>query len=164
MSGPTVLLGTLDWRDANWAETLYPVDMPPEWRLAYFSTRFSCVWLPYQAWKDTAIAEAVAWLEDTHDSFRFLLEAGADAGVSGHERELLSILAPRLAAHCPVEHGDLLWFGMGVNLRDLACTLESRAASSRSTYLISRDGDLATLEKVGTLLGLLDLGQAGRVG
>jgi len=130
--------------------------------LAYFNTQFACVWVPYQTWHAVSPADARRWLEDTRADFRFLLELGAaeDAGDEG----VRSMLAAKLAAHCPADDPDLLWFDARPDLRGLTAELRTRAASGRTTYLLSRDGDLATIENVRTLLGLLDLGSRDGVG
>lgn len=157
-----VFLGGTDWRCDSWGRGFYPDDMPSEWRLTYFNTQFSCVWLSHSAWCGTSLEEANSWVEDTHAGFRFLLEAGAVPGA--HESELMSILTPRLGLHCAADHGDLIWFRAGVNLRDLARTLLERVERTRTVYLLSRDGDRSTLEQVETMVRLLGLGPGVGVG
>lgn len=157
-----VFYGGEDWRHEIWRRWLYPDDLPVEWRLAYFNTQFSCVWLPNAAWRDTGLDEARTWVEDTHDGFRFLLEVGATTGP--HEQSLIEILAPRLGLPCAADHPDLIWFGAGENLRGLARTLVDRAHEGRTIFLISRDGDRTTLAQVETMIGLLDLGTGAGVG
>ena len=157
-----VLLAAPDWRLAHWQDSLYPDGMPPEWRLAYFNTRFPGVWLSHAAWSGITPAMAEEWLSDTRAEFRFVLEAGAV--ITPQERRLLDILAPRLGLHGGLDHPDVLWFAPGADLRVLARSLRERAARGRMIYLLSRDADLATLGQVDTLLGLLDIGSADRVG
>lgn len=157
-----VFYGAEDWRHEIWRRWLYPDDLPAEWRLAYFNTQFSCVWLANAAWRDTGLDEARTWVEDTRDGFRFLLEVGATTGP--HEQALIEILAPRLGLICAADHPDLIWFGVDENLRALARTLVDRAHEGRAIFLISRDGDQATVAQVETMIGLLDLGACAGVG
>lgn len=162
MNNHDVMLGTANWRVPDWLGSFYPSDMPAEWRLAYYNTQFSCVWLPYEAWARISPQIAQEWLNDTRSEFRFLLEAG-DAETD-HERKLLEILAPRLGLHGRTDHPDLIWFDADVDLRVLSEALRQRSASDGVTYLLSRDANLVTLNKVDTLLDLLNMGRSGRVG
>ncbi|MDD5367141.1 MAG: hypothetical protein PHR30_17530 [Gallionellaceae bacterium] len=162
MSKHSFLLGAADWCGPGWHRNFYPEDMPLEWRLAYYNTQFPCVWLPYAVWGRITLRAAEEWLNDTREGFRFLLEA--DEAEADHEKALLQILAPRLGLHCQADHPGILWFDSDVDLRKLSETLQDRAAGDGVTYLLSRDADLATLNKVDTLLGLLNIGPGGRVG
>ena len=157
-----VYCGAIDWRHDSWGRWFYPADLPVDWRLTYFNTQFSCVWLPYATWRDAALEEVHGWVEDTRADFRFLLEAGPLP--EPHELALLEILAPRMGLHCAADHADLVWFEKGVDLRNLARLLEGRARDDRAIYLLSRDGDQSTLEQVETLIGLFGLGPGAVVG
>lgn len=159
MPSHPVWLGASDWRHPDWLGPFYPVGMPDEWRLAYYNTQYSCVWLPHSAWSLLAPGEVAAWLDDARPEFRFLLEAG-----DGDDPPLRMAFGSRLAAHCRGDDPDLLWFARGVDLRALAARLSQRAAAPGRTFLLSRDGDLATLDQVRTLLAVLGLGPGGRVG
>jgi hypothetical protein len=146
----------------DWSGSFYPEGMPPEWRLAYYNSQFSCVWLPHADWAGLQLAAAEEWLGDTGEAFRFLLERGE--GDEACEAALLAALVPRLGLLCDAAHPDLRWFDAGVDLRELSTWLRQRIAGDGATYLLSRDGDIATLNEVGTLLGLLGVGSGGRVG
>ncbi|MFA5082182.1 MAG: DUF72 domain-containing protein [Hydrogenophilaceae bacterium] len=162
MSKHIILLGAANWCEPGWHGVFYPQDMPPEWRLAYYNTQFSCLWLPYAVWRQITPQVAEEWVNDTREGFRFLLEAnGAE---TRHDKTLLEILAPRLGLHCQADHPDLLWFDSEVDLRKLTETLRHRAAGDGVTYLLSRDADMATMNKVDTLLGLLNIGPGDWVG
>ncbi|TCJ18539.1 DUF72 domain-containing protein [Parasulfuritortus cantonensis] len=159
-----VFLGAADWRFPSWDDTFYPAGMPEEWRLAYYNTQFSCLWLPRATWSRLAPATVAEWLADTRDEFRFLLERDANHQDTEAVQACLAAFAPRPALLCGPDDPDVLWFDADVDLRGLGDLLRRRAAESGATYLLSRDGNLATLAKVNTLLGLLGLGPTGRVG
>jgi hypothetical protein len=157
-----VFLGVGDWRRPDWVGPFYPEDMPEDWRWAYFNNQFSCVWLPFRDWSAITAASAEAMARDTRPGFRFLFETGA--AESEHEAELLAIFGPWLGLHCQAGHPDLIWFDAAVDPRDLARRLGQRRQEGATTYLLSRDGDLATLNKVADLLDLLGVGAGGEVG
>lgn len=157
-----VFLGVSDWLQPHWGGFFYPEDMPPEWRLAYYNTRFSCVWLPHAVWSRWAPATVEDWLGDTREEFRFLLEAGET--ITAEEQAVLAVLAPRLGGYFQADAPDLCWFDSSVDLRALSDVIQARTKAEGETYLLSRDGDIATLDKVGTLLALLGVGPWGRVG
>ncbi len=52
----------------------YPQDLPPEWRLGYFSNACRCVLVPARQWRAATPALAAAWAADTSERFRFYLE------------------------------------------------------------------------------------------
>jgi hypothetical protein len=119
-----VWLGSSEWLRPEWLAGFYPSGMPAEWRLSYYNTQFSCIWLPCSAWRGLSLAVAEEWVADTRAEFRFLLEAGV--GMDSHETALLEVLAPRLGLHCAADHPDLLWFDSSVDLRSLAAALKQR--------------------------------------
>jgi hypothetical protein len=149
-----VALGAADWLHPAWVGGFYPADMPEEWRLTYYNTQFSCVWLPLARWHSVDPASAWQWREDTHAGFQFVLESppAADA----RAQAVLEALGDRVGKVCSPQDADLVWFEAGCNLKSLAARIQARPADAR-LYLISRDGDLAMLESVQTLLGLLGL-------
>ena len=135
----------MGWEWPAWERGFYPEDMPPEWRLTYYNTQFSCVFLPADRWQGAMPWEIVQWAEDTHERFLFLLE-GAE-GMAAPE-------ALRGRALClPAQDGRITWFDGQSDLKPLAEGLRQPAVGPR--FLISRDGDLAQLERVRTLLELL---------
>lgn len=155
-------LGAQDWLHPDWTGPLYPSDMPAEWRPAYFNLRFACVWLPHAVWSQAAPETVAEWLDETGAEFRFLLESAA--AETPEARRRLDCFAPRLGAHCAADHPDLLWFDAGTDLRAFSGELLRRAGAEGATYVLSRDGDLTTIDKVATVLDLLGLGRAGQVG
>lgn len=150
----TVLLGAWDWERPAWDGGFYPGDMPADWHLTFYNTQYGCVWLPQARWSLISAEQARQWRDDTHAEFRFLLEklpilddrAGA----------VLAALGDRVAKCCPPDDDELIWFEAGVDLKLLTEEIREKARHS-NVYLLSRDGHLATLEQVETLLGLLGL-------
>lgn len=149
-----VYVGASDWLRPEWVGSFYPEDMPEEWRLTYYNTQFSCVWLPYPRWSAASMQDLHGWREDTHGAFRFVLERPLDLDPAARAR--LDALAERLGTCCAADDASLVWFDAQVDLKRLAARLQGRMDAG-PLYLLSRDGDLATLEQVQTLLGLLGL-------
>ncbi len=142
----SVFLGAMDWRHPTWVGAFYPADMPEEWRLAFYSSQFSCVWLAPESWNAVAAAEMAAWREDVHSRFRFLLAADETS-------ELPLALADKATFVIP---GDsrLVWFDRGSDLKALAEEIREREETPE-LFLICADGDLGQLERVRTLLELM---------
>lgn len=155
-------LGARDWCFPHWPGAFYPEDMPAEWRMAYYNTHYSCLWLAHAVWCRLTPATIAEWLADSRADFRFVLEAG-DLATPG-EASLAAAFGDKLGMLCRADDPALVWFQAGVDLRALAETLRARARGDGDIYVLSADGDLTTLERVGILLGLLDVGQGSRVG
>jgi len=69
-----ILIGTRGWDHDAWHGGFYPEELPPEWRLCYYSNVLRAVWVPADAWAGVT-AEAVAqWVQDSDSGFRFILE------------------------------------------------------------------------------------------
>jgi len=161
---PRVRLGLADWRRPELLDTFYPAELPEEWRLSYYASQFTCVWLDHSAWADLTPALAQQWREDTGRSFRFVLEAGDPGFVSGQGSEAgeaLARLGERLAGVMDADHPSLIWLEPDVDLRTLNDVLRrwlDGEGWGGDLYLLARKVDLATLEQVETLLGLYSLG------
>lgn len=70
----SILVGARGWDLDGWAGGFYPEDLPPGWRLTYYSNLLRAVLVPTEAW-DAADLEVVrAWSEDCDEGFRFVLE------------------------------------------------------------------------------------------
>ncbi len=141
-----IYLGARDWLGSNWEAGLYPADLPEDWRLAYFSSQFNCVWLEAEQWRSVTGPEFMKWCEDVHSRFLFLL--AADPGAS---------LPAELAGRARLIGGDdvrLRWFDKDTDLAVLARELQA-AGAPQEMFLLSRDGDLGQIERVRTLLELL---------
>jgi hypothetical protein len=150
-----VFLGVADWDRPEWQEAFYPSGLPDEWRLAYYCTRFTCVWLSYAQWSGLRPEEVELLVADSPDTFRVLLQAPHESEAVGSR--VREVFQPKLGLMCSAEHPALLWFDAETDLRNLAARLHQRAELPENIYLISRDGNLDRLEQVNTLLQLLGL-------
>jgi hypothetical protein len=122
--------------------------MPQEWQLTYFNTQYNCTFLEQAVWQQASEAEITQWHADTHERFRFLLEADAN-----------HTLPPALADKALlISRSDarIVWFNRDTSLKELAAKLSPVNAASVQ-YLISLDGDLEQLERVATLLEVMGL-------
>jgi len=146
--------GAACWERDAWAGGFYPEDLPPEWRLAYYSAAFSCVYLPYAEWCGRDLRLLAAWVEDARPGFRFVLQANP-AGATAADAARLAVLAPRLAA--PVSPEGLIWLEDWPDLRQLAQELPRRERPGYPLYLISRTGGLDLLNRARILLDLLGM-------
>ena len=68
-----LLLGTVGWERADWLLTYYPLDLPAEWRLAYYANDCGCVLLPAAVW---CAGDRAALEQAVHeaDSLRLFLQ------------------------------------------------------------------------------------------
>lgn len=145
-------MGSAGWAHTAWQGGFYPPDLPEEWRLAYYNTAWSCVWLGYADWSGSDPAALAAWVDDTHERFRFVLEMNP-AGPTEADRVRLDALAPRLAA----PDGRVIWLEDVPDLKVLARQLQELAGAPEAVYLLSRSHDLALMERARTLLEVLGL-------
>lgn len=141
-----IRVGAVDWRKPAWAGGFYPADLPEDWQLTFYSSQFNCVYLPASAWQGASPAELAQWREDAHSRFVFLLEA-----VPG--QAMPQALADKVLA-VTREDGRIVWFDRASDLKALAARLND-GDPLQDLYLISRDGDLGQMERVGTLLELM---------
>lgn len=65
-----------DWDRPDWCGTLYPADLPEDWRLTYFANAFEAVLVPAAVWHGAAPSRLTGWAEDVPQRFRFYLELG----------------------------------------------------------------------------------------
>ncbi len=141
-------LGAAGWDRPEWSDTFYPSDMPEAWRLTYYNTQFSCVFLSASVWREADAPLRETWAADTHENFLFLLE---DASLE----DIPAALAGR-ARGIGRKDPQLLWFDRQTSLKTLAAQL-APADGNTPIYLISRDGDMGQIEQVRTLLELMGL-------
>ena len=142
-----IRLGASDWLWPSWETRFYPADMPEEWRLAFYSSQYACVFLAQDKWRSASVGEMSQWCDDVHSQFRFLLADGENSTVPdalGHKAILLGIDDPRL-----------VWFNRNSDLKELAARIRLLPADEEC-FLVSSDDDLGQLEKVATLLELMD--------
>lgn len=146
------LLGAISWDQPSWIGAFYPEDLPPEWRLNYYSTTFDCVYLPYATWHSATPETVAEWAYDTLEQFRFLLEAPPTLSASDAPR--IAALGEKAVLVHPHQKPPLVWLEPGANLRQLAQTLQALEAAP-PFYLISVSADFAQLEQARTLLDVL---------
>ena len=159
-------LGAEGWEHAHWLTRFYPDDLPPEWRLTFYSNFFNCTSLGYSAWGEAPLEELERWIRDTGESFRLVLEA-PQRDLTAQDKTRLDILRPRIGLMCN-QSGQTLatpWSGDGervhltgpTDLKLLAGKLQADASFPHPLYLIVSDANISELEKLKTLLSLLGL-------
>lgn len=147
-------LGSIGWDKPEWVGVFYPEDMPPEWRLSFYNTHFSCVYLPYVLWHKVDIGELAQWRDDTLERFCFLLEP-PPADASDEDKARLAALAPKALLAAPRTGPAILWLEPGADLKTLAAALQARVAAGETVYVVSLSGDYAQLTQTQTLLEVL---------
>lgn len=159
-------LGAEGWEHALWLSRFYPDDLPPEWRLTFYSNFFNCTSLSYSVWGGAPREELSRWITDTATSFKLVLVAPS-GDFSEADQARLDILRPRIGIICN-DGGQTLttpWSGNGerlrltgqVDLKSLTAKLQNSASFSHPLYLIHGDANIDELEKLKTLLSLLSL-------
>jgi uncharacterized protein YecE (DUF72 family) len=66
-----IFIGARGW---NGTGEFYPDILPDDWRLSFYATYLRAVLVPAETWEQADTAQAQAWLEDTYEEFRFVLE------------------------------------------------------------------------------------------
>ena len=148
-----IFLGTQGWEYADWRGNFYPDDMPTDWSLSFYNTRFQTVFFPHATWKNASDIELKQWLQDTQEGFRFLLEAG----LAGDEAQQCEEKFAGRAILATPEWCDqhLVWLPVQPDLRALAERVTRQVSLGRPLFLVSREGNLDTLERVGELLQIM---------
>lgn len=142
----SIRLGALEWAQPAWVGPFYPADMPEDWRLAYYSTQFNCVFLEASRWLALDDVVWASWCDEVHSQFVFLLEAKEGVPMAMPTAAQVVIL--------PRDDGRLIWFDARSDLKALTAEI-TRKQAVPELYLISRDGNLAQVDRVRTLLELL---------
>jgi len=149
-------VGSAGWDHAAWAGSFYPDDLPPEWRLSYYNNYFTCSYLSYEEWSQQNPATLAQWVEDTLERFCFVLQLPRGGAAPGDAHKL-ELLAPRTGLS--IEEGAtsprLLWFDAGDDLKSMAQRLRELAQSASPIFIVSRDRDLAAMNRVNTLLEVM---------
>lgn len=145
-------LGSDDWRHKEWIGDFYPDDMPEEWRLAFYSSQYSCVWLNHACWARIGASEWEDWINETRAGFCFLLERPREneAGLD----ELLGASQGRALAFAEKDE-RIIWFDAASELETMANNLRRRLFTRSPVFVVSRDARLEKMEQVSTLLELL---------
>ena len=71
-----ILIGATGWNHSGWIGSYYPPDLPPDWRLPYYSNELNTVLVPEKDWSDKQKINLKQWVDDTHDEFIFFFELG----------------------------------------------------------------------------------------
>ena len=143
-SAHLVLVGASGWQHPAWHGSFYPADLPDDWTLSYYSTQFQAVYLPAPLWQAATEATWAAWLNDTHEAFRFVLEPG-EATVAPPASDRVILATPAWQAQ------HVWWLDAAPDLRQLAQRIGEQARTGESLFVFSRSGDLGLLEQAATL-------------
>jgi uncharacterized protein YecE (DUF72 family) len=154
-----VHVGAVGWEHPHWVGTFYPEDLPAEWRLAFYNQWFDCVLVPESRWIAATEEELIGWREDTLARFRFVLESSS---ASPQARARAACLGSKLGMWYPegarAEGGPRLeWLTPDEDLKELAARIQTLTRESGELYLIGRRASAAYLNRVVTLLELLQL-------
>lgn len=95
MAKPDITIGATGWLHEAWEGVFYPDDLPPEWRLTYYSNEFDSVLVPadYLTGADPTFLNT--WVEETNDSFAFFIELPVGASPEW-VKKVCTALVPRL--------------------------------------------------------------------
>lgn len=147
-SGFLVLAGASGWLHPAWRSVFYPDDLPGDWLLSYYNTRFQAVYLPAPVWQAASETTWAQWLGDTREEFYFVLEPAESVSCKpASERVVLA--TPAWTA----EH--VWWLDEAPDMRALAERITQQAATGEPLFVISRSGNLALLEQVNALRQVL---------
>ncbi|MDP3584930.1 MAG: hypothetical protein Q8R61_07385 [Thiobacillus sp.] len=139
-----VLIGAVDWQHPAWRGRLYPDDLPDDWLLSYYNTRFTAVFLPAAVWQAASEATWAHWLYDTRDEFHFVLEPAESSPRIPESARVLAATPAWQAEH-------VWWLDEAPDLRLLAQRITRQAASGEPLFVFSRSGNIDLLEQVDTL-------------
>lgn len=150
MANYIVYLGARHWKHGAWQGDFYPPDLPEDWQLPFYNTQFRCVFLPAEIWQQAGEEEIAAWLQETRADFRFVLE-----GVSGMS-EADARKADRFGERgVMADRIDIIRMTGDPDLRELAGRMQKAAQNGVALYVISDDGALPQLRKIGELMSVL---------
>jgi len=139
-----VFVGATGWEHPAWRGRFYPHDLPDDWQLSYYNTQFQAVYLPAAVWQAASEANWTQWLNDTQESFHFVLEAGpAAAAEPASERVMLATPA--------WEAGHVWWLDEAPDMRRLAQRVTQQAMTGEPLFVFSRSGNLGLLEQARSL-------------
>jgi hypothetical protein len=143
-SNQLVFVGAVNWTHPAWNGGFYPDDLPDDWLLSYYNTRFHAVYLPNSVWQTVPHSTWLEWLNETHAGFVFVLEPGSrEYAEPASERVLLA--SPAWMA----EH--VWWLDEHPDLRGLAQRISLHATTGEPLFVFSRSGNLALMEEANTL-------------
>jgi uncharacterized protein YecE (DUF72 family) len=148
--------GSAGWDHPDWDGSFYPEDLPMEWRLAFYSQIFSCVYLSYAEWSQAGSEALTQWVEDTPERFKFVLEVPLSG--AGEDKKKLAILEPRTGLLLAAAGSEqVLWLDVKPDLKQLARRFQDLTQSDQPVYIICGTHDLEKMEKVKILLEVMGL-------
>jgi len=95
--GP-LIVGARGWEHPGWKGTYYPVDLPEDWRLAYYANDFRGVLVPAPFWTGDRPPDWHSLAGDTPDPFLFFLELPEEPVAQNRAMERLPVCAQTLGA------------------------------------------------------------------
>ena len=69
-----LLIGSRGWDHPAWAGTVYPQELPAEWRFCYYSNEHRGVLVPSSTWDRVSAEDVAAWAADCDPDFGFVHE------------------------------------------------------------------------------------------
>ncbi len=69
-----LLIGSRGWDHPAWARTVYPQELPIEWRFCYYSNEHRGVLVPSPTWDHVSAEDVAAWVADCDPDFGFVHE------------------------------------------------------------------------------------------
>ncbi len=143
-SASLVPVGAVHWDHAAWRGSFYPEGLPDDWMLSYYNTQFQAVWLPASTWQAASAATWGQWLDDTQESFSFVLEPGQGGATPPDSPRVVLATPDWVDTH-------VWWIDEAPDLRALAQRITEQARRGEPLFVFSRGGDVALLEQVNTL-------------
>lgn len=143
-SNQLVFIGAANWTHPAWTGGFYPDDLPVDWLLSFYNTRFHAVYLPHSVWQAVPESTWLKWLNDTHADFVFVLEAGGKGATEPASERVVLASPAWMAAH-------VWWLDEHPDLRALAQRITQHAVTGEPLFAFSRSGDLALMEAADTL-------------
>ncbi|MCW8919216.1 MAG: hypothetical protein OQL08_10425 [Gammaproteobacteria bacterium] len=176
-----IVIAARGWQGPEW-DHFYPLDLPAEWRLAYYANEFFAVVVPYQEWAAAGDEALLAWLREVKAEFRFywelpLRDAAARARLqrlretaefAAHWGGVVDDVAFRSLSESPFSQQRLalLWLLEPLALRPLGQAMQGAVTSARqegadSLLLVVAAPAAASLRPARDLAWLLAGGAGG---
>lgn len=146
-STPLLYLGATGWTHPAWRQGFYPDDLPEDWMLSYYNTRFQAVFLPATELRQAGPDIWKQWMRDTMEHFVFIVEDASDVWIPASGR------VRRATGEWRAKH--LCWLEDIPDLRALSQRILAHVQTGEPLYLISRSGDLALLQRAESLREVL---------
>ncbi|HED17389.1 MAG TPA: hypothetical protein ENI64_11325 [Gammaproteobacteria bacterium] len=67
-------IGSAGWQYPSWSENFYDEELPPEWRLTFYSNEFRFCVIPWSDWGSASQETLEQWADDIEPPFRFFLQ------------------------------------------------------------------------------------------